>query len=264
MRIRLTTLLVLAALVACGGEDAPPASSTSDASRGLLSSVRPDAQGEQKVPARETEAGRNDGPVVDVRLLGYDMGDTAAVVRVVEMSDYGCGYCRRFHEETWPAIQEQFIATGKVHWKFLPFVTGMFEHSLVASEAGECALAQGDDAFQAMSPRIWEEQPAWKNASDPQAVLHDVADEAGLDATAWDACMDGHQRVERVRQATSLAQKIGVRGTPTFFVEGYPPLQGALPKETFTRILQMIYAQTLTERGAAGGEQGGTGAEEGA
>ena len=47
--------------------------------------------------------------------------------------------------------------------------------------------------------------------------------------------------MQRVAAATSLANQLGVRGTPTFFVVGYPPLQGALPTETFVNMLNLVY-----------------------
>ena len=66
-----------------------------------------------------------------------------APVRMVEMSDYGCGYCRKFHVETWPVLKRNSWTPAKVEWKFLPFVTGMFKNSPQATRAAECALEQG-------------------------------------------------------------------------------------------------------------------------
>ena len=40
-----------------------------------------------------------------------------------------------------------------MEWKFLPFVTGMFENSSHAIAAAECALEQGPDVFEAMNHR---------------------------------------------------------------------------------------------------------------
>jgi protein-disulfide isomerase len=47
-----------------------------------------------------------------------------------------------------------------------------------------------------------------------------------------------------------LARQVGVRGTPTFFVVGYQPLQGALPTEAFRQLLTMVYADAT--KGGAG------------
>jgi protein-disulfide isomerase len=57
----------------------------------------------------------------------------------------------------------------------------------------------------------------------------------------FDTCISEGRRSSRVDAATALSRQLGVRGTPTFFVLGYPPLQGALDTETFTRVLTLVY-----------------------
>jgi protein-disulfide isomerase len=56
------------------------------------------------------------------------------------------------------------------------------------------------------------------------------------------SCVSEDRRQERIAAATALTRQVGVRGTPTFFVIGYPPLQGALPTEQFQQVLSMVYA----------------------
>lgn len=212
------------ALAACGGatEDTERTDNTTQA---LLAAPAPERQQQ----------------TIDVAVLGFDMGTKDAPVRIVEMSDYGCGYCRKFHEETWPIVREQFVESGKVEWKFLPFVTGMFENSGRATLSVECALEQSADLYEVMNDRVWEEQRGWKGSDDPEPVLRELAAEAGLDMGEYDSCLAEDRRMERVAAATSLANQLGVRGTPTFFVVGYPPLQGALPTETFVNMLNLVY-----------------------
>ncbi len=225
--IRLATLLtLLAALPACGGEDT--GADATDTTSQLLEQARQQAAA---------------APDIDLAELGYDLGNPEAPVRVVEFSDFGCGYCRKFHLETFPTIREEFIETGKVEWKFLPFITGMFENSLAATEAAECALEQDERAFQRLSHRLWEDQALWKNSKEPERVLREMAAEAGVNLTRFDACVSEHRRERRIAAATALAGQVGVRGTPTFFVLGYPPLQGALPVEAFRDILTAVYKE---------------------
>jgi hypothetical protein len=38
-----------------------------------------------------------------------------------------------------------------------------------------------------------------------------------------------------------------VRGTPTFFIIGFPPLQGALPTEAFVEILTAVYTDAVQD-----------------
>jgi protein-disulfide isomerase len=187
---------------------------------------------------------------IDIASLGFDRGSADAPIRVVEMSDYGCGYCRRFHLETWPVLEEEFIGTGKVQWKFLPFVNGMFQNSPAATEAAECALEQSNELFLAMNQRIWDSQSEWKGASAPEPLLQGWAQDMGADMAEFDACISQGRRQSRVAAATALSRQAGVRGTPTFFIVGYQPIQGALPTDAFREILDLVYADVT---GAGGG-----------
>src|SRR5690606_35079721 len=236
IRAALASWILLPALfaVACGApEEEATAGGSADVTRGLLDS-RPEAAVDRRTgPVREV-------PVDD---LGFDYGTTGAPVRVLEMSDFGCGYCRQFHLETWPTLREEFVEDGRVEWKFVPYVTGMFDNSLAATRAAECALEQSEEAFEALGERIWRDQREWKGSGDAAALIRGWAVEEGVDAAPYDTCLAEGRRFDRVAAGGRLARELGVRGTPTFFVIGYPPLQGALPLETFRQVLTAVHAQ---------------------
>jgi protein-disulfide isomerase len=218
-------------LTAAGAVDAPTGSLPPGAPRNLLAA-----------PPQETQT-------VDIALLGVDNGSKDAPVRVVEFSDYGCGYCRKFHLETYPLLDKDFIGAGKVEWKFLPYVSGMFKNSPTATLAAECVLEQDPSLFPSMNNQIWDQQSVWKGASDPAPVVRGFAQAAKADMARWDACMSDGQRARRVEAATALARQLGVRATPTFFVVGYPPLQGALPPDVFQQVLTMVYEEATKTGG---------------
>ncbi len=178
--------------------------------------------------------------------LGFDQGSEDDPVRIVEFSDYGCSYCRRFHAETLPTLKKQYIETGKVLWKTVPFVIGNWANSVEASMAGECAVEQGK--AERMTELLFERQSDWKGASDPAPPIALLAEEAGLDMAAYASCLEGDKYLWRVQAHTDLARQIGVRGTPTFFVIGYAPVQGALPLELFQQVIDTV----LAEVGAGG------------
>lgn len=173
--------------------------------------------------------------------LGHTMGDSDAPVRIVEFSDFACGYCRQFHMETFPTLEEEYIATGKVEWKYVPMVLGMFgPNAEVAARAGECAMAQ--DRFPAMRDRLFEDQNEWKRARNPLPVLGGFAEDLGLDVAEWRACVEEDRRRDRIASGTAAAFEAGVRGTPTFFIVGYAPIPGSLPVELFRTVLDTVYA----------------------
>ena len=66
---------------------------------------------------------------------------------MIEVTDFGCGYCRIFNQEIFPLVEREFIRTGIVQWKFVPYVLGLFPNGDRAALAAECAAAQGGEAF---------------------------------------------------------------------------------------------------------------------
>ena len=238
-------LLVIIIMAGCG-EDTSDQQGTAATTQALLSQPIGELTQVKPSPALGPSSGDDELPIA---LLGYDQGNQDALVRIVEMSDYGCGYCRKFHLETFPILREEFIETGKVLWKFVPFVNGMFENSLFATEAAECALEQGSLPFEALNERLWSDQASWKRSNDPEPVLRSMAQDAGVDLTEFDSCLNNDTSIDRIASARSTATRLGVRGTPTFYPIGFPPIEGALPTEAFQQVLELMHQQIS---GAAG------------
>lgn len=246
-------LVLVAALALAGCGDAPAAEQEgTDATTATLLSAQGVGIDEMPTGALPPGSPRVAAPQqsIDVASLGFDHGIEDAPIRVVEMSDYGCGYCRRFHMETWPVLEEEFIATGKVEWKFLPFNNGMFPNSPAATDGAECALEQSESLFVTMNHAIWENQREWKNSDDAEGVVRGLAEASGADMDQFNACILEGRQQRRTAAANALSRQLGVRGTPTFFLVGYPPIQGALPTESFVEILNLVYAEAT---GAGGG-----------
>ena len=181
----------------------------------------------------------------DVATLGFDLGDPDALVRIVEFSDYGCSFCRKFHMETWPTLKKDYVDTGKVLWKTVPFVIGNWANSVEASMGGECAVEQGK--AERMTALLFERQSDWKSVADPAPPVATIAEAAGLEMTTYQTCLDESKYLWRVQAHSSLARQVGVRGTPTFFVIGYAPVQGALPLELFKQAIDTVLADVEAE-----------------
>jgi protein-disulfide isomerase len=232
---------VLCALViaACGG-GAEESESTTDTNRALLGQT---TEAGPSTPVVETPDLLSRVTNAYLPDLGYNRGSTAAPLKVIEFSDFGCGYCRRFHEESFPTIMTQFIETGMIEWKFLSFVSGSFENSLEITEAAECALEQSTAAYEQVGGQVWLRQSEWKESGDPEGLGRTWAQEAGVDIARWDSCMSEDRRISRIAGATATAQQLGVRGTPTFWLVGYGPIQGALPLEAFQGIFATLHAE---------------------
>ena len=181
------------------------------------------------------------GQDLHVDRIGHDYGAEDAPVQVIEFSDFGCQYCRQFHQESYAPLFEEYVASGRIRWKYVTFVSGMFTNSKEASLAAECVADQGH--FDAMRDRVFEAQAEWKGSSDPAPLLLEYAREVGADPETVAKCVAEGRTELRVDQGTRLAHALGVRGTPTFVVDGFP-MMGALPidflREVFERRLAAV------------------------
>jgi protein-disulfide isomerase len=230
--------LTLVGLGACSGSDG--ADSTDADARAATGAA---------VTANLLETDPQEAPVpagepIDVGSLGHDRGSSDAPIQVIEFSDFGCGYCRKFHVETFPALMADFVETGDVVWKYVPFELGMFANGRVSAVAGQCAAEQ--DRFHAMGDALFERQPDWKGESNPRPVFLEIAQSLGLDMGAYESCLDAGEALQVIQSNNAVARQVGIRSTPTFFINGFP-LQGALPEAVF-RDLFMGIKEQLEER----------------
>ncbi|MEX2471823.1 MAG: thioredoxin domain-containing protein [Gemmatimonadota bacterium] len=170
----------------------------------------------------------------DLDGVGHWIGDEQAPVVVVEYSDFACGACALFASTTWPVLHEEFVATGEVRWLVVPFELG-FRNSEEGARAGECAADQ--DAFWSMKEALYRERSTWVDERNPEDELVALAGAEGLDAERFRACYDDKSFESRTESANEAARSDGVRGTPTFFINGFQ-VQGALPPEAFRQLLR--------------------------
>lgn len=178
---------------------------------------------------------------IDLTGIGYDEGDPRAPVVIINFSDFGCPYCGTYARETHPAIAREFIATGKVFYKYVPFVMGMFPNGDKAARAAECAADQGN--FAAMHDRLYAGQGAWKRDASPERMFAQAAAAIGLDRPRFEACLADRHTDARTARATDVAQRLAIRATPSFFIDG-ELVEGALPLDMFRQVLGQITGGT--------------------
>lgn len=171
----------------------------------------------------------------EVAGLGYSLGDPGAPIHVMEFVDLGCRECRRFSEETFPSIEEEYVSTGRVYWQIIPYVSGLQPNGEQGARAVECAADQ--DAFWPMLETLYAHQTEWWTKRRPQRQFKRYAKALDLDTDRFGRCYRGKETEERTEANTEVALRAGVRATPTFFVNGRTVL-GALPAELFRAVLE--------------------------
>jgi len=174
----------------------------------------------------------------------FTLGDPEAPVTVVEFTDYQCPFCFRYAQQTWPTLKERYVDTGRVYYVFKDFpLTSIHPEAPQAHEAARCAAELGgDEAYWQMHDRLFEGQEQWAGNPEHVAVYKGYAGELGLDQGAFDACLDSGKHAAAVQADQDEGLGLGVNGTPTFFVAGYP-FSGAQPIDFFDQAI------TLAENG---------------
>jgi protein-disulfide isomerase len=176
-----------------------------------------------------------ENPRLQVDGLGYVLGSEDAPVRVVEFSDLGCNECRAFALETFPTLLTEFVDSGLVRWRFIPYFSGLQPNGEEGARAVECAAEQ--DSFWPMHDMVYENQADWYLKRRPQRQFGRYAKALDLDSDAVGDCYKQKITVERTERNTAAALGAGVRATPTFFVNGRMVL-GALPIAQFRQLLE--------------------------
>ncbi len=179
---------------------------------------------------------------VDLDVLGYTRGEPGAPVEIVEFGDFGCSACAEFATRTWTDFHSQFIETGIVAWRFVPFVLGSFRNSQEAATAAECVADLEPEAFWSMHDLLYERQEDWKRRRRPKEELRNFAERVGVDGEAFEDCYDGRSARERIDRNNDIAKTLGVRATPTFFVNGRP-LIGAPPLSEWHTLIEAVRAE---------------------
>ncbi len=176
---------------------------------------------------------------IDLRNIGYALGDEDAPVKVYEFSDFGCPFCGMFARGTFPTLREEYVETGMVRWTYIPGTFG-FPGGREGARAAECAAEQGK--FWEMHDLLYENQNEWKGSDDPERLAGVYAGRIGLDGGRYASCYREDRGAERTALNNRAAQALRVRATPSFFINGRL-VEGALPIERFRQALTAVAAE---------------------
>jgi protein-disulfide isomerase len=146
---------------------------------------------------------------------GTTLGNADAPVTIYEYSDFQCPYCRVAAAEIVPALDKDYLATGKAKliFKIMAFIG---QESRWAAEAALCAGDQGK--FWEYHNKLYEEQDGENKGTFKVENLKRFAGEIGLDQDEFNTCFDAGKYTAQIADAMDEARNRGVNSTPTFFV----------------------------------------------
>ena len=180
---------------------------------------------------------RLEPPRTQVAADGPSMGPANAPVTIVEFSDFECPFCSRI-VPTMNQDKEQY--GDKVRIVFRQFPLNIHPNAPKAAEASLCANVQGK--FWEMHDAMFADQ---RNLGVPSLKTMAAGIE-GIDAEAFNQCLDSGQFAEQVQADLQAGMQAGVSGTPAMFVNGIP-VSGAVPFEQISQIID----QELQRKGVA-------------
>jgi protein-disulfide isomerase len=171
-------------------------------------------------------------------------GQADAPLTLIEISDYHCPFCRRHIQQTQPKIYSELVNTGKLRHVFVHYPIAQLHPDAARShEAAGCANDQGK--FWDLHTKLFE--TPLKTAEQ----LIGLAQNAGLDATAFRACLASGKHTKDVQASVERVAKMNVNGTPMFLLGKTPKdskltiakvIEGAQPYEAFKMAVDEVLA----------------------
>lgn len=140
----------------------------------------------------------------------YSSGSKHPVVTLVEFADYECPYCQKVASDL-RKLQGDF--GDKLTFVYKDFPLPMHAHSQKAAEAARCAGTQG---------KFWEfHDELFRSKELDVERLKDDAVALHLDESQFAKCLDSGEELADVQRDREEGVKLGLSGTPSFFVNGH-------------------------------------------
>jgi protein-disulfide isomerase len=186
-------------------------------------------------------SGQASGPVVEAPVTqqpqytrydiptenSYAIGPADAPITIVEFSDYQCPFCRRWHAEVYEPLLAAYPGKIRLVYRNLP-LTSIHPDALAAAEAAMCAGEQ--DVYWKYHDKLFSNETLGNNA------YVQYAQELGLNMATFEACLSNHKYQKAIETDSDFAINLGVRSTPTFFINGLA-IVGAQPLDVFKQVI---------------------------
>ena len=139
--------------------------------------------------------------------------------------------------QTLSQLKETYVESGLVRYVVRDFPLPSHPNAAIAAEAARCAGAQG--SYWPMHDLLFNRQRQWspQDAEQVRDTFVEYAGELAIDTDAFGECLEAGELGELVRQDVWEGEQAGVRGTPSFRINGQL-IQGAYPFETFQELIE--------------------------
>jgi protein-disulfide isomerase len=163
------------------------------------------------------------------------LGPNSAPARLEEFGDFECPPCGLFH----PVLVQMHKEFGdKLQITFREFpLAPAHQHAIAAASAAEAAGLQGK--FWEMHDLLYENQKAWHEAFDVRPIFEGFAKQIGLDMNRYQNDLNGDQVAQRILNDGKRGHSMGVKGTPTVFLNGREVPFESLPADKLRVLINL-------------------------
>jgi protein-disulfide isomerase len=205
----------------------------------------PTAQQAAVAPA-QAPAAQAAGPEAEPAYTRYDiptegfpsLGPEDAEIVLVEFSDYQCPFCKRWYDQVYQQLLTTYPGKIRLVYRNLP-LTSIHPDAMSAAVAGLCAEEQG--SFWQFHDKLFsDEYGLGRNAYTRYAA------DLQLDTTAFESCLDSGKFDQFIQEDMDFSLNLGVRSTPTFFVNGLA-IVGAQPLDVFKQVIDKELAGEIPQ-----------------
>jgi protein-disulfide isomerase len=183
--------------------------------------------------------------VTPVTAEDWIRGNPNAPIQIVEYSDYDCPFCKNFHE-TMNQIMAEYGTSGQVSWVYRHFpLAQLHPNAPRIALAAECVgHLGGNEAFWEFSDLVFDE----RGTNEPTNItrLEESAVTSGVDAAAFNNCVDNEEYMADVQADFENAVAVGGRGTPhSIIIVGNQTgvINGAQPYSAVKQNIDNLLAQ---------------------
>lgn len=160
--------------------------------------------------------GRPDASLGEISQDEWIKGNPNAPVTLVEYSDFQCPTCGTYY----PLLKElnaEFKDQLRIVYRHYPLDS--HPHAEIAAQAAEAAGKQGK--FWEMHDLIFNQQKDWsERVGSARSIFIGYGREIGLDMARFEADLDSKEVRQAVEADRRSGDRLGVDGTPTFFLNG--------------------------------------------
>lgn len=141
------------------------------------------------------------------------LGKAAAPNSLIAYFSFTCPHCATFYMATLPPLKREWIDTGR-----LRLIHRHFPSDIVATRAAQLSECTSPDRFFAFTEALFRNHVEWLTGSDPEADMVKMLAGQGVTAQSAQACYANDRALDKVVSDVQTGQALGVRSTPTLFI----------------------------------------------